>query len=136
MKTQVIFEGYSLILRYKKKDDGTNQFNYVIEKEWAPQPCDFRLSLTSASRDPNKHETPTLDISRHSESYRTIMVTGIPQAITATNAKQEFMKIISDEDSALIEDVRFKAKGTIILICRDWPVEIRISLTIRQKILR
>ena len=29
--------------------------------------------------------------------------------------------MLSEEDAALVEDIKFKVSGTLIITCKDWP---------------
>ena len=87
VKTQVIFEGCNLVLRYKQKDDGLMQYNYITEKEWMPQPSDLSLISSVSYKDPSKHDTSALDVSRHSSTHRTLIVTGVPDTVNNVNAR-------------------------------------------------
>ena len=121
VKTQVIFEGCNLVLRYKKHDDGVTKYNYVTETAWHPQPSDLEASLSASSnKDPSKHDTPALDLSRMAECNKTIIITGVCDSINNTNAKQEFMTYLKSRDHEHLEEVQFKTKGTILVICKDW----------------
>ena len=62
VQAQVVFDGYKMILRYKKKDNGPTKYNYSIHSDWYPSPSDLSASLGSVSvRDANKHDTPEID---------------------------------------------------------------------------
>ena len=122
-----------MILRYKKKDDGANQYNFKTEKEWSPHPSDFQLALSTSSHDPNKHDTPALNISKHSQSHRTIIITGVSDTINSLNTHQEFMKLFSGDDSSLVEEIKFKSKGTVLLLCKDWSACHHIASTYKAK---
>ena len=110
-----------MVLRYKKKDDGVTKYNYTKYWEWFPEPSDLAPTLnTASSNDPNKHETPLIDTSHESESNRSIIISGISETITASNANSEFLDYIADEDHEKIEEIRFKSKGLLVVICQDW----------------
>ena len=122
VQTQVVFDSYKLVLRYKKKDEGVNKYNYTTEKEWFPQPCDLEASLASNSgKDPNKLDTPTLDTSKHSDCNKVVIATGVCDSINQNNAKNEFMsKLIAQKDHELLTEINFKSKGVVILTCVNW----------------
>lgn len=121
IQTQIVFDGFKMVLRYKKKDDGVTKYNYTKYWEWFPEPSDLAPTLnTASSNDPNKHETPLIDSSHESESTRSIIISGISETITASNANLEFLDYISDEDHEKIEEIRFKSKGLLVVICKDW----------------
>ena len=127
VQAQVIFEGYKLILRYKKKDEGVTKFNWVVEKEFYPQPSDLQSSLSSSStKDPNKHDTPMVD--RISAS-KTIIVTGVPNEVTRDTVLTDFTNYFKDLDQANITDIQFKSKGTALIICKDWTACKQIAST-------
>ena len=75
VKSQVVFDGCKLIVRYKKNDEGQTQYNWVTDKEWLPEPSDLEavLSITS-TRDPNKHDTPKIDTSSAAQCSRSVIV--------------------------------------------------------------
>ena len=121
VQSQVIFDSFTLVLRYKKKDDGPSKYNYVIEKEWYPKPGEIPPPQTKGLRnDPNKLETPVIDVSKHSDSNKIVIVTGVHDTITDKNAKTEFLSYIAEDDRDNLLDIRYKSKGTLILTCRDW----------------
>ena len=122
VQTQVVFDSYKLILRYKKKDEGVNKYNYTTEKEWFPQPCDLEATLASTNtRDPNKLDTPVLDTSKHSECNKVVIATGVCDSINQINVKNEFMSnFIAHKDHELLTEITFKTKGVVILNCVDW----------------
>ena len=75
VQSQVIFDEYKLILRYKRKDEGVNKFNYVIEKEWYPQPGEIETSRQQSSiNDPSKLATPVIDTSSVAECHSMAIV--------------------------------------------------------------
>ena len=85
-----------------------------------PTPDDFSNNLTtSVANDPDKLETPKIDTSQSSESLRTVIVTKVSDVINASNVKQNFLAHITDQDQESIEDIRFKFKGTVLLVCKD-----------------
>ena len=121
VQSQVIFDSFTLVLRYKKKDEGANKYNFVNEKEWYPKPGEIPPPQTKGLRnDPNKHETPAIDISKHSESNKVVIVTGVHDTINGKNVKTEFLNFFEENDREKILDIRYKAKGTVVLTCKDW----------------
>ena len=121
VKSQVVFDGFNMVVRYKKNDEGVTQFNWVIAKEWHPDPSDLQAALSSSSeKDPNKHDTPIIDISVTAECNKTVIATGVKDTVTNENAKSEIFKFIAASDHASISDVRFKGKGVVLIICKDW----------------
>ena len=129
VQSQVVFEAHNLVVRYKKKDDGTNKYNWVIAKEFHPQPEDSLTLSRTEARDPSKLDTPIIDMSCNSACNRSVIVTGIPDIINNINAELEFRKYIDSKDENLIETVDFKSKGTLIIACRDWAACKHISDT-------
>ena len=119
IQSQVVFDAHNLVVRYKKKDDGTNKYNWVIAKEYHPQPEDSLLSRAE-SRDPSKLDTPILDMSTNSACNRSIIVSGVPDNITATNAELEFRKLLDNKYHTHLEEIIFKIKGTVVIVCKDW----------------
>ena len=122
VKAQVVFEGYKMILRYKKKDEGATKFNWFVEKEFVPEPSDLETVLVSSStKDPNKVDTPVVDNSIVAPCNSSIIVTGVSAEITESNAIKEFMKHFGGKDEhAMIADIKLKSKGTVIVACKDW----------------
>ena len=120
IQSQVIFDAHNLVVRYKKKDDGANKYNWVIAKEFHPQPEDSLILSRAEARDPSKLDTPILDMSSSSACNRSIIVSGVPDTINSLNAEIEFRKYVNSEDEPLIETVEFKSKGTVIIVCKNW----------------
>ena len=121
VKTQVVFEGFKMILRYKKNDDGVNKYNWVVEKEYFPDPSDLEnLLATSSNKDPNKLDTPAIDNSDTAKCNRTVIVSAAPDSIKEANAKDELLKHIAENDHGLIDEIRFKSRGIILITCKDW----------------
>ena len=122
VKAQVVFEGYKMILRYKKKDQGVTKFNWVVEKEFVPEPSDLEAVLVSSStRDPNKHDTPVIDNSVVASCNTTIIVTGVSSDVTESNCKREFLKLFAgNEEHTFLKDIKYKSRGTVLVICKDW----------------
>ena len=122
VKSQVVFDGCKLIVRYKKNDEGQTQYNWVTDKEWLPEPSDLEavLSITS-SRDPNKHDTPVIDMtSGSSECNKTIIATGLKDTVTRENLNEQVKNFIDENDLHLIQDIKFKSKSVALIICKDW----------------
>ena len=83
VQTQVVFDEYKLILRYKKKDEGVNKYNFIIEKEWFPNPGEVTsLAGPNNNGDPSKLASPAIDTSILAQCHKTTIVTGIPDTIT------------------------------------------------------
>ena len=121
VKAQVIFDGFNLVLRYKKPDDGATKYNWIIEKEFYPKPGDVVIAQNRATaRDPNKHDSPTIDTSCLAECHKTIIVTGVSDTITRENAGQEFMTYFASKDHVHLVKVEYKSRGTVVILCRDW----------------
>ena len=134
VKTQVIFDGYNLILRYKKSDEPATQFNYVIEKEWFPQPGDAEAVMNRApARDPNKHDTPAIDTSKQAACNKSIIITGVPESINSSNFKKEFLTYLKSRDHEAIVEISLKNKGTIVVTCKEWADCKRISDTYKTE---
>ena len=132
--SQVIFDSFNLVLRYKKKDDGATKYNYVVEKEWFPKPGEIPPPQTNGLKnDPNKHETPVIDISKHSDSNKVAIVTGIHDTINDKNAKTEFLNFIAENDRENILDIKYKSRGTVLMICKDWTSCKYIAETYEKK---
>ena len=131
IQSQVVFDAHNLVVRYKKKDDGTNKYNWVIAKEYHPQPEDSLLSRAE-SRDPSKLDTPILDMSSNSACNRSIIVSGVPENITATNAELEFQKLLDNKYHTNLEEIIFKNKGTVVIVCKDWTGCKQISNVYKQ----
>ena len=114
VKSQVVFDGCKMVVRYKKNDEGVTQYNWVIDKEWLPEPKDLEVVLSSSSiRDPNKHDTPAIDMSGSAECNKTVIV-------TKENVKAQIHEFIDVENHPLIEDIRYKSKSIAFIICKDW----------------
>ena len=133
LQAQVIFDAHNLVVRYKKKDDGTNKYNWVIAKEFHPQPEDQLLSSRAESRDPSKLDTPIIDMSTSSACNRSIIVSGVPDNITNINAELEFRKYFDTKDHNYLEDIHFKSKGTTVIVCKDWASCKLISDSYKEK---
>ena len=134
VKSQVVFEGCNMIVRYKKNDEGVTQFNWVVAKEWHPEPSDLQAVLsTSSVKDPNKHDTPIIDISVSAECNKTVIATGVKDVINNENVKGEILSIVSNQDHELIQDVRYKGNGVVLKICKDWASCSHIVKTYNKK---
>ena len=134
VKSQVVFDGCNMIVRYRKNDEGVTQFNWVIAKEWYPEPSDLQAVLsTSSEKDPNKHDTPIIDISVTAECNKTVIVTGVKDVVNGDNAKTEILNVVSTTDHSLIEDVRYKTNGVVLIICKDWSSCSHIVNTYNKK---
>lgn len=122
VKAQVVFEGYKMILRYKKKDDGVTKFNWFVEQEFVPNPSDLESVLSSSSaKDPNKHDTPVIDNSIAAACNSTVIVTGVSHEISVSNVRAEFLKHFAGKDEhTFVQDIQLKSKGTAIIVCKDW----------------
>ena len=121
VQTQVVFEGHNMILRYRKKADGVMDYNWETDKEWFPQPSDLTDSLkTTATKDPNKHDTPKIDTSSAAQCSRSVIVSGVPEAVKLENVNCEFKKYFKEEDHHIITDIQYKTKGGSVIICKDW----------------
>ena len=121
VKSQVVFDGCKLVIRYKKNDDSVTQYNWVIDREWLPEPKDLEVVLnTSSTKDPSKHDTPAIDTSGAAECNKTIIVTGVKDVVTRENVKSQIHDFIANEDHAYIHDIQFKTKNVVIIICKDW----------------
>ena len=121
VQTQVVFDGFQLVLRYKLKDNGVHKYNYVIYSNWTPSPIDLTSSLVSSlSRDPNKHDTPVLDSSSGAKSNRTIIVSGVCETVTASNLEVVLSSYFKKADYELIEEMCTKVKGTVLITCKEW----------------
>ena len=127
VQAQVIFEGYKLILRYKKKDEGVTKFDWVVEKEFHPEPSDLQSSLsTSSNKDPSKHDTPIVD---KISASKTIIVTGVPNQVTRDSVLTDFNSYFKETDQGNITDIQYKTKGTVLIICKDWAACKQIAST-------
>ena len=122
VQTQVIFDEYNLILRYKKKDEGVSKFNYITEKEWFPKPGEIESSKTKGvANDPNKLDTPAIDTSSLAECHKTIIVTGLPDSINHANASTElFQTYFESKDHSNLVKIDYKSKGTVVILCNSW----------------
>ena len=122
VQTQVIFDEYNLILRYKKKDEGVSKFNYITEKEWFPKPGEIENSKTKGvANDPNKLDTPAIDTSSLADCHKTIIVTGLPDSINHTNASTElYQTYFESKDHTHLIKIDYKSKGTVVILCKNW----------------
>ena len=120
VQAQVIFDDFKLVLRYKKKDEGVDKYNYIIEKEWFPKPGEGSATQSVSINDPSKLVTPVIDTSALAACHRTTIVTGLPDVINQGNVSTEVGKIMEESDAELIEEIEFKSKGTSLVVCKDW----------------
>ena len=132
IQSQVVFDAHNLVVRYKKRDDGANKYNWVIAKEFYPQPEDSLTLSRTEARDPSKLDTPILDMSCNSACNRSVIITGIPDTINNINSELEFRKYIDSKDENLIKTADFKSKGTLIIACRDWAACKHIGASVRR----
>ena len=108
-------------MRYKKKDEGINKFNFVTHSEWTPKPGDLSASLSSVSaEDPNKHTTPLIDMSESARCNRTVIVNGVCDTVTTENVKEVFSSFFSKKDHDTIEDIMIRSKGIVLITCKEW----------------
>ena len=120
VKTQVIFDSFNLVLRYKKHDDGVTKYNWIIEKEFYPKPGDIvSAEHRATARDPNKLDSPAIDTSSIAECNRTIIVTGVCETIDKTNVVAQFMNFFQDNHNH-VASVVFKSKGTVVVTSPSW----------------
>ena len=117
---QVVFDAHNLVVWYKKKDDGANKYNWIIAKEFHPKPEDSVVLTRAEARDPSKLDTPVIDMSSNSACNRSVIVSGPSDSITNINAEIEFRELFDSKDSDLVEEVNFKSRGTVIIVCKDW----------------
>ena len=121
IQTQVVFDGFQMVLRYKLKDNGPHKYNYVIHSDWIPSPNDLSSSLSSSlSRDPGKHDTPVIDSSVEAKSNRTIILSGVCETVTTLNLETVFSAYFKKADYELIDEMKTKVKGTVLITCKDW----------------
>ena len=134
VQSQVIFEGFNLVLRYKKKDDKINQYKWIVKDEWHPQPTDLTALTTRSAvdNDTDKQESPIIDTSSSAACNRTLIVTGLPVTIAQNNVKEELKKLFADEDHEKLYDIVLKAKGVALITCKDWTGCKAISETYKK----
>ena len=70
-------------------------------------------------RDPNKLDSPAIDTSSIAECNRTIIVTGVCETVSKTNAVAHFMNYFQDNHD-LVASVVFKSKGTVVVTSPTW----------------
>ena len=135
VKSQVVFDGCKMIVRYRKNDEGQTQYNWVIDKEWQPQPSDLEAMLsTSSTRDPNKHDTPVIDMtSSSSECNKTVIATGLKDTVTRENLIDQVRNFIEENDHNHIQDIKFKSKSVALIICKDWSGASHIAKKYNKK---
>ena len=121
VQTQVIFNEYNLILRYKRRDEGVNKYNFIVEDEWFPNPGDVENTRAGTfAVDPAKINNLVIDVSSVAECHKMSIITGVPTSVTVDNASNEIMSVFLSKDHRLICRIEFKVKGTVIVVCKDW----------------
>ena len=74
----------------------------------------------SSTRDPNKHDTPAIDMSVNAKCNKTVIATGFKDNVTNENVKAQIHDFIAVEDHSHTHDIRFKSKSVALIICKDW----------------
>ena len=120
IQAQVVFDAHNLVVRYKKKDDGANKYNWIIAKEFHPKPEDSIILSRAEVRDPSKLDTPVIDMSSNSACNRSVIVTGVSETVNNINVEIEFRKLFDSKCNDFIEEVNLKNKGTVIIVCKEW----------------
>ena len=119
MQTQIIFESCMMILRYRKK--GNRDLDYVILKEYCPEPSDSfgYTGATAAKGARNRLPTPTVDLSATSSTKRSIIAMGVKTELVGDEYLEKWKEYLGDEYDN-VENIEKKEKDIAIITCKTW----------------
>ena len=119
VQTQIIFDSCMMILRYRKK--GNRDLDYVILKEFCPEPSDsFGSPGTTASRSGKPRTvTPTVDMTASSSTKRSIVVTGVKTNLSGDDYLEKWKEYLGDEYEG-VESIEKKDRDVAVITCKCW----------------
>ena len=119
VQTQIIFESCMMLLRYRKK--GNRDLDYVILKEFCPEPSDsFGFTGATATRaGKTRPVTPTVDMSASSSTKRSIIVTGVKTDLSGDDYLEKWKEYLGDEFEN-VESIEKKERDVAVITCKCW----------------
>ena len=134
-KTQIMFDGYLMVLRYKEKDTDDSEYMWYRVKEYYPKPVDSVVTSPKERLEVGKVNSAIIPMSPGSEITRSIIVSGVKSELGTEEVKNKFKEYLSAEDLAKIVRIDKGGRDSYVLICTQWKDCLPIAEKYKEKFL-
>ena len=120
-QTQIIFDSYLMILRYKSKDTPDQKFNYTIHSQYYPPMEQAGQDLKSSLKiPPGTISTPVISPEMQQKANHSFLMMGMSSDRTEDTFRRQFMDFIKIEDKEKVTEVKLLRKNTAVIYCKTW----------------
>ena len=137
-KTQIVFDGHKLVLRYRINDTTDDKFHWTIFDSWSP-PMESNSQQKTSLKTPTGSKAtppPTITVAEMSNRAFFITIKGMTQQHTEDNIKYELQKYLKLEHSNLVSSVKASKKADLFIVyCDTWASAKTITNTYKDKFL-
>ena len=137
-QTQIIFDGYYMRLRYKKKDTEHEKFHYIIHSSWKP-PMEAAPAEKSSLKTPTGTKAtplPGIDVLARANSSIFMNMKGMTRKNTEDTLKNALKDYLKAEHRDLVTDVKNTKKPDLVVIyCDNWETCNTIATQYKDKFL-
>ena len=120
-QTQIIFDGYKMMLRYKKRDTLEEKFNYTMHSEYYPPMTLAGSQVKSSIVIPEGTiPTPVIPIDIANKAAASFFMTGMKTERTEDNFIQLFKEFVKPEDRDAILEIKLDKTDVAIIFCKSW----------------
>ena len=120
-QTQIIFDGYKMLLRYKKKDTRDESYQYVIHSEYFP-PIDLAMNeISSSIKHPaGSRPTPMISPDIAARAASSFYVSGMKTERTEASFTEQFKDILEPGDKAVVAEIKLIKSDLAVIFCTTW----------------
>ena len=120
-QTQIIFDGYKMLLRYKERDTTTDKFQYVIHSEYFPPMDKAESEIVSSIKHPiGSKPTPVISRDLIEKSNTSFYVTGMTTERTESTFIELFKDFLDPSDKDAVVEIKLNRKDLATVYCKSW----------------
>ena len=120
-QTQIIFDGYKMLLRYKKRDTTDVKYQYVIHSEYYPPMDQAESEIISTIHFPaGSVPTPVIPTATAARAAASFFVSGMTTERTEDTFAEQFKAFVNPGDKASIVDIKLVKPDLAVIFCKSW----------------
>jgi hypothetical protein len=120
-QTQIIFDGYKMLLRYKVRDTTDVKYQYVIHSEYYPPMDQAESEIISSIHIPaGSLPTPVIPTATATKAAASFFVSGMTTERTEDAFTEVFKAFVNPGDKASIVEIKLVKPNLAVIFCKSW----------------
>ena len=136
-KTQIIFDGHLLVLRYRSENPAEDKIHWIVHDSWSPPMASTSLPKTSLKTPTGSKASsaPSASVTEKSNRAFFMNLKGMTEQLTKDTFLRELKNYLSPDHANLIAEVQTGKKPDLFIVyCDSWASANTIASTYKDKL--